>query len=119
MTDELRSGLPTVLTVLVAVAALASLALVAGYGSTELLVTSGLDRFKEDERVAAERALEEAHSSCVEHVENLLRWKMQVVDVELGPESCPYRAELRTYTVFGIPTGRISVLCGTRVHCGR
>lgn len=119
MPDELRTGLPTVLTVLVAVAALTSLALMVGYASTELLVDSGLERFSGDERVAAEAALDQAQSACVEHVENLLRWKMQVVDVKPGPASCPYRAELRTYTVFSIPTGRISVLCGRRVHCGR
>ena len=119
MTDNLRSDLLTVLTVMEAVAALASLALIVGYASTEPLVTSGVERFGEDERGAAEAALAQAQSACVEHVENLLRWKMYVVDVDLGPESCPYRAELRTYTVFGIPTGRISVLCGTRVDCRR
>lgn len=119
MPDKLRTGLPTVLTVLVAAAALTSLALIVGYASTELLVTSRLERFSGDERSAAEAALDRGQSACVEHAENLLRWKMQVVDVKLGPASCPYRAELRTYTVFGIPTGRISVLCGTRVDCGR
>jgi hypothetical protein len=97
MTDNLRSDLLTVITVLVAVAALASLALRGGYESTQLLVTSGLEHFSGHERGAAEAALNQAQSACVEHVENLLRWKMHVVDVDLGPESCPYRAELRTY----------------------
>jgi hypothetical protein len=119
MTDKLRSGLLIVPAVLVTAAVLASLALIVGYASTELLVTSGLERFEGEDRVAAEGALEQAKSACVEHVENLLLWKMHVVDVDLGPESCPYQAELQTYTVFGIPTGRISVLCGTRVDCRR
>jgi hypothetical protein len=79
----------------------------------------GIERFEGDHRVADEEILDQAQSACVEHVENLLRWKMHVVDVDLGPESCSYQAELRTYTVFGIPTGRISVLCGTRVDCRR
>jgi len=105
--------------VLLGTACLLCAAVLGGYASTELLVDSGVEPFTGYERAAAEEALEEAQSSCVEHVENLLRWKMQVVDVELGPESCPYRAELRTYTVFGIPTGRILVLCGTRVDCQR
>lgn len=119
MTDKLKCGVRTMLTVLVAAMSLPCLALLVGYASTELLVDGDLDGFTGHERAAAETALDRGQSACVEHVENLLRWKMQVVDVELGPESCPYSAELQTYTVFGIPTGRISVLCGTRVDCGR
>lgn len=119
MSEKHRSSVLTLLTVLIAATSLPCVALIAGYASTALVVSDGLDRFTGEERAAAQDALDRAQSACVEHVENLLRWKMRVVEVKLGPEACPYRAELRTYTFFGIPTGRISVLCGTRVHCRR
>lgn len=119
MNEKHKSFVLTALAVLFAVPFLLCVALLAGYATTELLVENGLHGLTEDKRAAAEDALDRAQSACVEHIENLLQWKMQVVDVDLGPESCPYRAELRTYTVFGIPTGKISVLCGTRVDCRR
>ena len=96
-----------------------------GFNSTRSLVRDGLDRFTGAERVAAEDALSLAYG-CLDHpIQRSLTPKLQVADMDLEPGYCPiagthripaYRAEVRTYTLFMIPTGTLSVDCGS-VHC--
>ena len=84
-----------------------------------LLVRDGLGRFAGEARGAAEHALSAAPSRCADEpgYRILRRW-FRVVAVELAPGSCwdepvrDYRATLRTYTVFAIPTGEVTVHCG-------
>lgn len=52
----------------------------------------------------------------------LLRRERQIVDIQLEPGRClvgggpAYRATIRTYTLFMIPTGTVFVSCG-EVNC--
>ncbi len=83
---------------------------------------NGLDRFVGEERWAAQGALSRARSGCADEPgDKLLRRRFRVVSVELLPGDCPrgglaYRAMLRSYTFFGIPTGEVSVYCNS-VNC--
>lgn len=85
----------------------------------ELLVSDGLDRFAGEARGAGRHALDRAPSRCADEPGNrLLRRRFRVVAVELAPGYCPdgriraYQAILRTYTVFAIPTGEVTISCG-------
>ncbi len=92
---------------------------VLGSVSTQFLVSDGLDRFVREERTAAQHALQLAQFGCgTEPGDRLLRRKFRVVSVELRPGHCrvggvpAYRAVVRSYTFFAIPTGTVSVDCG-------
>jgi hypothetical protein len=91
-------------------------------------VSDGLARFTGEARVAAQDALLSAQLGCFDNpIERLLIQKVRIVSLELKPEGCPeadivagpnYRAVLKSYTVFGIPTAIISV-CRGEVICYR
>ena len=90
----------------------------AGVGSTRLLVSNGLARFAGPPRIAAQHALLWAELGCSEPLDRLWRLKHQVTTVQLNPGTCAvgavpaYRAEVKTYTFFAIPAGKVSVNCG-------
>lgn len=110
---------------LATVSVLLGVLLTAGYTSTKLLVSNGLDRLMGEERAAAQHALLWAGIGCLDNpIERVLTPKIRVADVKLEPGYCPvnarrvrhYQAVIRSYTFFGIPAGTISVSCGA-VNC--
>lgn len=104
----------------------AGLLLTLGVACTGLFVNDGLDRLTEHELAFVPDALAMAQG-CFDHpFERVLGRKFQIVELKLvgycAPEGLPprlnYRAVLRSYTLFGIPTGTITVNCGTGVCRG-
>lgn len=97
-----------------------------GRASTQYLVDDGLAHFNGEARGAAREALRSAYIGCLDNpIARGLTPKLQVVDVQLETGYCPvastrdvprYGATVRTYTLFGIPTGTVSVNCGS-VDC--
>lgn len=87
-----------------------------------LLIGDGVDGFTGEDRAAAQHALGLAQVGCRDApAERLRRRRLRVVDVQLDPGYCAqglrvHRATLRAYTLFGIPTGRVSTTCGS-VNC--
>lgn len=97
------------------------LALVVGVVSTELL-SDGLTSFDGPTRLAAQDALQWAQLGCSEPLDRVLRRRFQVAAVQLVAGYCPggavpaYQATVRTYTLFMIQTGEVSVSCSS-VQC--
>lgn len=90
-------------------------------GSTipHFLISDGLDRFTGEKRIAAQHALSLARG-CRDHpIERGLTPHLQVIEVHSEPGYCPvlggpaFRAVVQTYGLFPIPTGTISVECGS------
>lgn len=112
---------------LTVLAGFGSLLAVVGFASTRLLVSDGVERFTGEERAVAQEALLDAHFGCLDNpIARVVIPKIRVIEVQFVPGRCPtvssftdpyrdYRVVLRAYTVFGIPTGTISV-CG-EVDC--
>lgn len=92
-----------------------ALGLGAGVAGPEFLVGEGLGRFTAQERGVAEEALMFARTGCTDHpIERVTRRWMRVVDLKIQPGYCEqgltkYQAVIRTYTLFGVPTGTILV----------
>ena len=101
--------------------------LAVGVAIPQFVVSDGLDQFRGKEQAVAQDALISARIGCLDNpiMRGLIR-KIRVVEVKSAPGRCPtvdpffayrdYRAVLRAYTFFGIPTGTISV-CGGEVVC--
>lgn len=91
----------------------------AGYGSTWLLVSDGLDQFAGMERIAAQKALIWGTVGCLDNpIARAIVPRLRVVEIEFDPEcDIPhlphenYQVNIQVYTYFRIPTGRISVRC--------
>lgn len=97
-----------------------------GLASAMFLVSDGLERFSGRDLEFAREALVMAHIGCADHpIQRAMMWKLKVVEVKFDPQcqhknwpfsvDYDYRAVVRTYTLFGIPTGKITTDCGETV----
>ncbi len=92
------------------------LLLALGLAVPRLFIGDGLRRFTEVERWVAENALD-ASGQCFDHpIQRGMALRKRVARVEFGPfvsDSAPSHATafalVRTHTLFGIPTGSVSV----------
>jgi hypothetical protein len=106
-----------------ALVALLVLSVLAGIGWLVPVWTldNGLASLRGHELEAARNALERARSSCadsmVERAQAALSGWSRVEDVDADPVNGGLRVEVRTYTVFRIPTQRMTV-AGRTVTCG-
>lgn len=82
----------------------------------------GLDGLAGEEWYAGRAALRNARGCGEELGDSVLRRNWRVVEIQLQPGSCAvadtqsYRAKVRSYTLFMIPTGTAFVQCDT-VYC--
>jgi hypothetical protein len=99
-----------------------------GLAAPKLLISSGLEGFTRNESHAGARAIDAAKFGCLNHpLSAFSALRIRVVSVQPSPRDDQdhrdslignYRAELQTYTFFGIPLHKIvveqdTVTCGT------